>query len=477
MTPEVMERLRMESAIAFEKIPRRGLEIGGILLGGKHIEENAITFWVEEFRPVPSDYCQGPSYLVTESDLARLRDEAARFGEGCIGIYRSQTRTRQLSLDPLDLRAFEECFGDGHGLFLMLKSALGGAAFFARENGEMKCVRELALPVGSTRIMLRPGQPPRTADQRSPRMKSLPAPTARSAEMPAKLREGAKKVGWYTLAVVAMLALSSAVSALTATLVRGTSRSAAPPKVVDLKIQPAGSSIRLSWDRDSLPLQEAARVVLHVQDGDYQTERNLTAAEVRSGGITYAPRSAEVFFRIEAYPVGPDATGSLRVINFLSRSAPPAPAPAAAAAMPVAARPAQPVLRQVAVPPGPPATANVALLRALKGSNAPKLFWLGMSMRAVTRETALAFHLSQTYGFLISWVDPQSAATRSGIKSGDILLAVNGQRIADRQDLQLKIRELGQASTASLAIFREGEIQQIEMSTRELPTRIAQARP
>lgn len=55
-----------------------------------------------------------------------------------------------------------------------------------------------------------------------------------------------------------------------------------------------------------------------------------------------------------------------------------------------------------------------------------------------------------------------------GVESGDILLAVDAQRIADLQDLRIKSRRIPEGR-ATLAIFRDGEIRQIEVTIGAMP--------
>jgi serine protease Do len=100
--------------------------------------------------------------------------------------------------------------------------------------------------------------------------------------------------------------------------------------------------------------------------------------------------------------------------------------------------------------------------------------WLGMSLLPVTREVALAHHLAQPSGLLVTTVDARSPARISGLQSGDILLALDAQRIKDAQELQVKIGEMTHQRTATLAIFRDGEIHQIEVNIGEAPGRVAQ---
>jgi len=441
----------MECSIAFEQVPGRGLEIGGILLGRMETEENVTTFWVDGFRAIESEHRLGPSYLLSEGDFAHVRDEIARSGGGCVGIYRSQTRTKQLALDIADARLFGQCFPKGNALFLMLAPALSGAAFFSRADADLKCVREFGL--GSGRIALHHDQPMRQARPRGRGQpaRALPAPPA---EVPAKWRPFGQWRVRYAAAMIAILFLGAAAGFL----FRRAGLGPAPPKLIELKVQRAGSVLHVHWDPNSSALRGAARVVLYVQDGDYRSDRDLASSELRAGSAAYHPRSDEVFFRIDAYPAAPSAAGSVRVIN----------SPGHAAILPPAAPP------QVLPPPQVRPLPQRAAEPIPKEAGVTK-GWLGMSLRPVTPAVAMASHLPQTYGFLITRVDAWSPARSSGLESGDIVLAVDGQRIADAQDLQLKIREASRRKTTTLAVFRDGAIRQIEVNIGEGAGRVAQS--
>ncbi len=450
----------MESSIAVEKVPRRGLEIGGILLGRTETEGNLTTFWVEGFRAIESEHRWGPSYLLSDPDFASLREEMDRCGSGCIGIYRSQTRARQLALEVSDVKVFGQCFPTGNALFLMLAPALGKAAFFSRADADLKCVREFGLPAT---IRLRRDPSTRQNRQHNRSTWSLPAP---AAQAPARLGAKAKTRSWYSAALIAILLLGAGASGLSALLSHRAEQGIAGPKVVDLKVQPVGSSLHVRWDPNSPALRGAARVVLHVEDGDYRRDRELAAAEVRSGSTTYQARTDEVFLRIDAYSSAPSAFGSVRVISAPRRPAANT-APSPSLARPVASLPPAPFAKQIT-----PAVNPVHQIP--KDGNGTKV-WLGMSLRNVTRDVALAFHLPQPSGLLVTKVDAWSPAGTSGLESGDILLALDAQRIADTQELQLKIREMTQGRTATLAVFRDGVIRQIEVNVGETPGRVAQS--
>ena len=142
---DVLARLAMEVRVAFKRVPRRGLEVGGILLGRTDEREGATTFWIEGFESVESEHRSGPSYIVSEPDFILLREALTKKGDASIGIFRSQTRSQQLLLDDADGDLFERCFAGGEALFLLACPVAAKAAFFVRESGEMKCVYEFGL--------------------------------------------------------------------------------------------------------------------------------------------------------------------------------------------------------------------------------------------------------------------------------------------------------------------------------------------
>src|SRR5579872_2238074 len=143
--PEITGLLATESLIAFKRIPRRGLEIGGILLGRIDRGEDTTTFWIEGFQPIESEHRSGPSYVLSDSDFPRLQAALSNNGTASIGIYRSQTRSAQLEVQHHDIDLFARCFESGDALFLMLAPVPGKAAFFHRADGDLQCVHEFPL--------------------------------------------------------------------------------------------------------------------------------------------------------------------------------------------------------------------------------------------------------------------------------------------------------------------------------------------
>src|SRR5689334_24680772 len=101
-SPEVVNRLGLEAMEAFKAVPRRGLEVGGVLLGRSEIRDGITILYIEGFEAVESEHRSGPNYQLSETDLERL-EETFRHHRDIVGIYRTQTRSDHLALQPDDV--------------------------------------------------------------------------------------------------------------------------------------------------------------------------------------------------------------------------------------------------------------------------------------------------------------------------------------------------------------------------------------
>jgi hypothetical protein len=169
---DVMERLYNEVVAGFGSIPKRGAEVGGILLGRAETRPNP-RFFIEDFEPVLSEHRLGPSYLLSEADRQRLLETLARRRSGrdkrlsVVGYYRSHTRPG-LSLDEEDVNIFHSHFSDPRSVFLLIKPSVTGiteAGFFFWEDGQVR--REapyLKFPFGRKEQLNQVQSPPADAE-------------------------------------------------------------------------------------------------------------------------------------------------------------------------------------------------------------------------------------------------------------------------------------------------------------------------
>jgi serine protease Do len=95
--------------------------------------------------------------------------------------------------------------------------------------------------------------------------------------------------------------------------------------------------------------------------------------------------------------------------------------------------------------------------------------YLGLLPQDVSEAMAKQFGLSQPTGALVAEVEPNTPASRAGIKRGDIILKVNGETIGSMNDLRLKISQMAPGSTADLTVWRDNRTQDVKVTLSELP--------
>jgi serine protease Do len=80
---------------------------------------------------------------------------------------------------------------------------------------------------------------------------------------------------------------------------------------------------------------------------------------------------------------------------------------------------------------------------------------LGLAFQPVTAELAKALGMDKPYGALVSEIVPGSSAARAGIKSGDIIVAVNGSVIHRSEELPRNVARHAPGSTIDVQLIRE----------------------
>lgn len=99
--------------------------------------------------------------------------------------------------------------------------------------------------------------------------------------------------------------------------------------------------------------------------------------------------------------------------------------------------------------------------------------YLGVTIQEVTPALAKAFGLQQAEGVLIADVAPNSPAARAGLERGDVIEAVNGNRVQSPQELQRLVAGLQPGATANLTVIRNGREQAITAQVAEMPAEVS----
>jgi len=164
---DVVDRMGADIMRGFGLVPKRGAEVGGILIGTVKSD----TIRIDDFEPVPCTYARGPSYLLTDAERASFDEACQRRGSEAVGYYRSHTRDG-LALQPEDLQLLARHFQ----LALLVRpfaTKPSVAGFFVKENGVFPAVTPREFPFRRWEMIgeeppRRPPMQERTRQEREP---------------------------------------------------------------------------------------------------------------------------------------------------------------------------------------------------------------------------------------------------------------------------------------------------------------------
>src|SRR5271165_2580807 len=109
------------------------------------------------------------------------------------------------------------------------------------------------------------------------------------------------------------------------------------------------------------------------------------------------------------------------------------------------------------------------VVQQLKESGSVTRGWIGVQIQSVTPDLADNLGLKNAAGALVAEAQKDSPAAAAGVKSGDVITAVDGEAVADPHDLARRIAALGPKKTATLAIIRNGSPTTVEVTLGSMP--------
>lgn len=322
---DVVDRLQQDVVRGFGLVPRRGAEVGGILLGNANT--GGFTACVEDYELVPIEYKRGPSYLLSDEDaeafeaaLDQLRKDYDKSFRP-IGFFRSHTRDG-VGLGEEDLELLSKYFPDPETIVLLIRpfaTKPSVAGFYCKENGQFPegaplvefpfRRKDLAPDEAGPRERLEPSQREELGEReesfQQPRRWPIQHVQRIDSEDKQRLEpEGEVKAkplrGWFWaplsfIFLVVGLALGFyAAIAVRPNAIRGN------PFHVSLTVARSGSDLQVTWDRQSLGIKTAEKGILTIEDGTYTKPTDLAAGELQSGSVViYRPVTKHVRFRLD----------------------------------------------------------------------------------------------------------------------------------------------------------------------------------
>lgn len=95
--------------------------------------------------------------------------------------------------------------------------------------------------------------------------------------------------------------------------------------------------------------------------------------------------------------------------------------------------------------------------------------WAGVEVQDITRSLAESFELDSRDGVLIAGVMRDGPADEAGLRPGDIVLSVDGEKLHNSQDLLMRITEREPDTQVTIVGLRDGEEFERELTVKERP--------
>lgn len=125
-----------------------------------------------------------------------------------------------------------------------------------------------------------------------------------------------------------------------------------------------------------------------------------------------------------------------------------------------------------------PASIAKRVIEDLKDDGAVTRGWLGVQIQPITEDIADSIGLDGLNGALVAEPQTDSPAAKAGIKSGDAILAVDGETMENPRDLARTIASKAPGSTVTLTVWRNGAKEEVKVALGTLDdAKIAQMTP
>ncbi len=95
--------------------------------------------------------------------------------------------------------------------------------------------------------------------------------------------------------------------------------------------------------------------------------------------------------------------------------------------------------------------------------------WTGLEVRQVTQEMAERLNLAVTTGLFVERIVAGSPAEKAGMKTGDVIIEVNGAKITDTDQANRKIFGLRVGETLNMRLLRGDDLLSVDLTLEERP--------
>lgn len=349
---DVIDRMSQEVLRAFSAVPKRGAEIGGLLLGSASAGET-LSVRIDDFEAIECEHRFGPSYILSKNDQEKFDESYLRFlaaedkSAQVVGYFRSHTRDG-MSLGPEDLELCRQLFSKPSDVVLLIKpfaTRASMAGFLFLENGQFQPEPYVQFPFRRRDLA---GEPAHGEDADEPRARRHghgagdggeritvessgdAEPARRRASAPLELERTSYEeppsypdriysVGplaaepgrsryrsnWLWMPLSLIFLLLGVLLGFQAALTLGPRTAAGASQTgmtLGLAVTANDDNLHVNWDRQSPPIRSSTRGLLEITDGAYKKTINLNASQLQNGSVIYHHLAEAVVFRLTVYP-------------------------------------------------------------------------------------------------------------------------------------------------------------------------------
>ncbi|MTW16111.1 Do family serine endopeptidase [Rhodoplanes serenus] len=112
---------------------------------------------------------------------------------------------------------------------------------------------------------------------------------------------------------------------------------------------------------------------------------------------------------------------------------------------------------------------RVVIASAQGGSNVVRRPWLGAKLQAVTAEISEAFGLKRPAGALVGTVAKKSPAERAGLRTGDLIVAIDGVEVDDPNAFDYRFAMKAMGGQAQIGVLRSGREIRVSVPLESVP--------
>lgn len=110
--------------------------------------------------------------------------------------------------------------------------------------------------------------------------------------------------------------------------------------------------------------------------------------------------------------------------------------------------------------------AKTVLPRLAEGKQVSRGY-LGIAPVNITKDLKDAFDLPSTEGLLVQQVQPNTPAEKAGMKNGDVIMSLDGKKVADADQFRLQVAGIEPGKTIDLGILRNGKKMDLKVKLGE----------